>query len=106
MAKGKRKVVREIVGGEVYEYVPLGKHIVSAKGVCGGRPTFKYTRVEVRHVLDLLAHGWTIDQIVRDFNRPEIHPKAIKEAMQMAAKALERWSLEVGGSAFRRRCVL
>lgn len=99
MAKGKRKVVREIVGGEVYEYVPLGKHIVSAKGVCGGRPTFKYTRVEVRHVLDLLAHGWTIEQIVCDFNRPEIHPEAIEEALRLAAKALERWSLEVGKAA-------
>jgi hypothetical protein len=48
LKKRRQKVVREIVGGEVYEYVPLGKHIVSAKGVCGGRPTFKYTRVEVR----------------------------------------------------------
>ena len=71
LTKRRPKVVREIVGGEVYEYVPLGKHIVSAKGVCGGRPTFKYTRVEVRHILNLLAHGWTVDQIIQDFNLPE-----------------------------------
>ncbi len=99
MTKRRLKVVRELVGGEVYEYVPLGKHIVSAKGVCGGRPTFKYTRVEVRHVLDLLAHGWTIEQIVRDFNRPEIHREAIEEAMRLATEALERWALEVGEAA-------
>ena len=99
MTKRRPKVVREIIGGKVYEYVPLGKHIVSAKGVCGGRPTFKYTRVEVRHILNLLAHGWTVDQIVQDFNRPEINREAIEEAMKLAVKALERWAHEVGEAA-------
>jgi uncharacterized protein (DUF433 family) len=99
LKKRRQKVVREIVGGEVYEYVPLGKHIVSARGVCGGRPTFKYTRVEVRHILNLLAHGWTVDQIIQDFNRPEINREAIEEAMKLAAEALEWWAHEVGEAA-------
>lgn len=55
--QAKAKVVREIVGGEVYEYVPLGKYTVSAEGVCDGRPTSKYPRVEVRHIIDSPAHG-------------------------------------------------
>jgi uncharacterized protein (DUF433 family) len=85
MAKGKRKVVREIVGGEVYEYVPLGKHIVSAKGVCGGRPTFKYTRVEVATVLRLIAAGVSVDELVANF-KGRISRDAIEEALQWAAK--------------------
>jgi uncharacterized protein (DUF433 family) len=85
MAKGKRKVVREIVGGEVYEYVPLGKHIVSAKGVCGGRPTFKYTRVEVATVLRLIAAGVSVDELVANF-KGRISRDAIEEASQWAAK--------------------
>jgi uncharacterized protein (DUF433 family) len=85
MAKGKRKVVREIVGGEVYEYVPLGKHIVSAKGVCGGRPTFKYTRVEVATVLRLIAAGMSVDELVANF-KGRISRDAIEEALQWAAK--------------------
>jgi uncharacterized protein (DUF433 family) len=85
MAKGKRKVVREIVGGEVYEYVPLGKHIVSAKGVCGGRPTFKYTRVEVATVLRLIAAGVNVDELVANF-KGRISRDAIEEALQWAAK--------------------
>jgi uncharacterized protein (DUF433 family) len=85
MAKGKRKVVREIVGGEVYEYVPLGKHIVSAKGVCGGRPTFKYTRVEVATVLRLIAVGVSVDELVANF-KGRISRNAIEEALQWAAK--------------------
>jgi uncharacterized protein (DUF433 family) len=85
MAKGKRKVVREIVGGEVYEYVPLGRHIVSAKGVCGGRPTFKYTRVEVATVLRLIAAGMSVDELVANF-KGRISRDAIEEALQWAAK--------------------
>jgi hypothetical protein len=37
------KVMTEIIEGETYQYYPLGKHVVRAVGVCGGRPTFKYT---------------------------------------------------------------
>jgi len=33
-------------GGEPYEYYPLGEYIVIAPGVCGGRPTFKGTRLD------------------------------------------------------------
>ena len=41
------ELVREIVGGAPYEYYPLGEFVVIAPGVCGGRPTLKYTRLEV-----------------------------------------------------------
>jgi uncharacterized protein (DUF433 family) len=47
----------------------------------------------------LLAHGWTVDQIVQDFNRPEINREAIEEAMKLAAEALEWWAHEVGEAA-------
>lgn len=80
----RRKLVREIVGGEVYEYVPLGKYIVSAKGVCGGRPTFKYTRVEVSVVLRLLASGMSVDELVSNFEG-RITREAIEEALMWAA---------------------
>lgn len=85
--KRTTKWVREIVGGEVYEYVPLGKHIVAAKGVCGGRPTFKYTRVEVAVVLRLLAAGEIVDGLVANFGG-RIHRKAIEEALLWAAKSV------------------
>src|SRR5438093_7174788 len=44
----EQELVCEIVGGEPYEYYPLGQYVVRAPGVCGGRPTFKYTRIDVR----------------------------------------------------------
>ena len=35
----------EVVDGDKYEFYSLGEHIVIAPEVCGGEPTFKYTRI-------------------------------------------------------------
>lgn len=83
----RKKLVREDWGGEIYEYVPLGKYVVKAKGICGGRPTFKYTRIEVAGILDLLSAGWTVERIVEDYHRPELTHEAIEEAMRLASEA-------------------
>jgi len=80
-------LVRETRGGEVYEYYPLGKHIVVAPGVCGGKPTFKRTRIRVAFVLDLLAAGWTIEQVTRKYQASHLSAAAVKEAIQLAKKA-------------------
>jgi uncharacterized protein (DUF433 family) len=79
---------RELYRGELYEYYPLGQHVVAAPGVCGGRPTFKYTRIEVGVIFGWLANGCTIDGIVQDFNRPHLTREAIGEALALANQAL------------------
>jgi uncharacterized protein (DUF433 family) len=81
-------LVRETVGGEEYGYYPLGRHVVSAPGVCDGRPTFRHTRVEVAGVLELLASGWSIQRVVEEYGRPEINREAVEEAVRLAAEAL------------------
>lgn len=78
-------LVVENVGGEPYEYLPLGEHIVQAGGVCGGRPTFKYTRVEVSGVLDRLERGDSITQIVEAY-RGRIPAEAVSEAIVLYCK--------------------
>ncbi len=45
------ELITEAVKGEPYQYYPLGEHVVRAVGVCGGRPTFKYTRIEITGTL-------------------------------------------------------
>jgi uncharacterized protein (DUF433 family) len=82
----KRKMVREEIDGQVYEYFPLGKYVVSAPGVCRGRPTFKFTRIEVAGILDRLAGGDSIDDLVRNF-QGRFSRKALEEAINLAAKA-------------------
>ncbi len=88
MKRTAKRLVREAVGGEPYAYYPIGKYIVAAPGICGGRPTFKYTRLEVAVVLDLLAAGWTIEHLIREYAHSGLTPGAIAEAVQLAKEAL------------------
>ena len=96
MTNGKKKLVREVVGGEPYEYYPVTKHIVVAPGVCGGRPTFKYTRVDVRHALGLLAAGRSLEQVAEGYRVPV---KAVQEALALATKIIEERGKEIAKQA-------
>ena len=75
----------EIVDGEAYSFYPLGDHIVRAPAVCGGRPTFKYTRIEISGALDRVAAGETIDEIVRGY-RGRVPRAALIEALHMVTR--------------------
>jgi uncharacterized protein (DUF433 family) len=75
------ELVREVVGGEVYEYLPLGEYVVAARGVCGGRPTIKYRRLDARWVLGYLESGKSEEWIAREF---EIPIEAIREVVELA----------------------
>ena len=85
----KQRLVREMLGEEWYEYIPLGKFVVSAPAVCRGRPTFKYTRIEVAGGLERLADGHAIEALITD-SRGRLSREAIAEAATLAAKALTR----------------
>lgn len=76
------KLVTEIIGGEPYHYYPLGEHVVRAVGVCGGRPTFKYTRIEMTGTLERLAAGESLEDIVAGY-RGRVSHAAIREAVQL-----------------------
>ena len=78
-----RKPTVEEVGGERYEYFPIGKFVVEAKGVCGGRATFKYSRIEIAGVVARLHAGEDIDAIVEDY-----HGRISREAILEAAEIL------------------
>jgi len=81
-----RKLVCEVSNGCTYEYYPLGKHIVIAPGICGGRPTFKGTRVEVQTVLDALRSGQSMAKILAGY--PAVSQAAVQEAIELAAQTL------------------
>ena len=76
------RLVAEVVGDETYEYYPLGNHIVRALGVCGNRPTFKYTRIEITGTLDRLAAGEHIDDVVAGY-RGRVSKEAVIEAIRI-----------------------
>ena len=89
MPKVTKKLVHEIVGDEPYDYYPMGKYIVAAPGVCGGRPTFKYTRIEVEVVLDLFAVGESLERLVENF-QGRVPREAIEETLKLAVLLLKR----------------
>lgn len=96
---GKKGLVNEnLADGQVYEYFPLGKHIVCAPGVCHGRPTFKYTRIEVAGVLNWLCAGNSVDELI-EAHHGRVTLAALREAGALAGKALLR---QVGRQAATR----
>lgn len=84
----KTDLVTEMRGDEQYEYYPLGEYIVRALGVCGGRPTIKYTRIEADMLLALLKIGETPQEIVDGYNRPELPIEAVYEVIDLARTEL------------------
>ena len=80
--------IRETCGDTLYEYYPIGHYIVAAPGICGGRPTFKYTRLEVATILDLLAAGWSVERLVREYAQSHLTAEAVAEAIRLAKEAL------------------
>lgn len=79
----KQQLVRETLHGDPYEYYPLGKYIVAARGVCGGRPTIKYRRLDARHIIGFLKRGDTPNQIARNYRIPVA---AVEEAARLASQ--------------------
>lgn len=75
--------VTEILNGEPYEYSPMGDYVVRAVGVCGGRPTFKHTRIEIAGTLDRLNAGENIADIVEGY-RGSVSYEAVLEAIRIA----------------------
>lgn len=83
-------MITEMVGEEEYRYVPLGEYIVMAPAMCGGRPTFKYTRLEVSMILTLLQMGDTVDQVVTNYAKSNLTHAAVYEALSLAQQSFMR----------------
>jgi uncharacterized protein (DUF433 family) len=65
-----------------------GDRIVRDRGVCGGEPVFKGTRVTLRTVLASLAAGDSTENILTDF--PTLKPEDVRAAIAFAAASAEK----------------
>ncbi len=90
-----RQLVRELHGGEPYDYYPLGEHVVVAPSICGGRPTFKYTRLEVGVVLALIAGGASVEEAAEEYTLSGLTPAAVGEAIRLAGEALAQTAMSL-----------
>jgi uncharacterized protein (DUF433 family) len=63
------------------------ERIIRDKGICGGEPDFKGTRVTLRTVLASLADGDSAEDILSDF--PNLKAEDIQAAIAFAAASAE-----------------
>lgn len=70
----------------------LGRFIVADAGICGGKPTFRGTRILVADILAQVAQGMAWETIVEEW-RGAVSMDAIAEAVQLAREALIARSL-------------
>lgn len=75
----------------MYQMRSINTYIVSNPDICGGELTFKGTRVMVWQVLELLAAGETIEEILEDF--PTINRNHIMAALEYAKTFFQNTSL-------------
>jgi uncharacterized protein (DUF433 family) len=78
-------LVTENHGNEPYSYFPMGEYVVRAPGVCGGRPTFKHTRIEITGALARLAGGETLEAVVSGY-AGRVTREAVLEASEIMAR--------------------
>jgi len=64
------------------------KWIVVDPRVCHGKPVFKGTRILVSDVLEMLAEGMSIDEVLEEY--PQLTREMILEAIGVAAELLRR----------------
>jgi uncharacterized protein (DUF433 family) len=68
-------------GMEEFKWVEINPEI------CGGKPVIKGTRIPVKIILELLANGWTIEDIKEEYNLTE---EQIKDTIRFASQMLEK----------------
>lgn len=56
--------------------------------VLAGKPVVRGTRVSVEFILDMLANGWTIEEILGNY--PQLEGEDVIAALKYAAEVLKR----------------
>ena len=66
----------------------IGEYTVVDDEICHEKPSFKGTRVLVGDVLELLAAGVSIEEIVKDYY-PGLSEEMVGEALERAAEIVK-----------------
>ncbi len=64
----------------------MGRYIVADPRICHGEPTFRGTRIMVKHVLEQVSEGMAWEAISAEW-RGSITEDAIAEAVRLASQA-------------------
>ena len=72
-----------------------GRYIVADPEICHGQPTFRRTRIMVWQILEMIAEGMILDDIVKEWDG-RITKEAIAEAVSLANKLPEQGPVAIG----------
>jgi uncharacterized protein (DUF433 family) len=75
----------------IFEMETFLERITSNPRQCGGRPCIRGMRIRVSDVLDLLAAGLSMDQILQEM--PDLEMEDIKAALAYARRRIDHPSL-------------
>ena len=67
----------------------IGKYLASDTRVCGGRLIFRGTRILVADALELLAAGYAVDEVARQYGE-KITAAAVREAVRLTSRGVVR----------------
>jgi uncharacterized protein (DUF433 family) len=56
------------------------EHIITDDNILSGKPVIKNTRLSVEHVINLMASGWTEDQLLENY--PRLNKEKIMSVFQ------------------------
>lgn len=62
------------------------QYITATPGILGGKPCIKGTRISVELILETVANGASVSDIVREF--PQLPVEAVQEAIRYAIDGL------------------
>ena len=68
-------------------YLQIGKHLISHPRICGGRLSFRGTRIKVADILELLDSGMTLQQVASNYPGL-ISVEAIQEAAMLVSNGV------------------
>ena len=61
--------------------------IVTDPNICSGKPTIKGTRIMVKNILGLVAGGYAMDRILKEF--PELTADDVSAALKYASDVID-----------------
>ena len=62
------------------------QYVTSTPGILGGKPCIKGTRISVELILETVANGASVTDIVREF--PQLSTEAVQEAIRYTIDSL------------------
>lgn len=74
----------------------MTNRIVVDPAICFGKPHIKGTRLKVSFILELLGSGWTVEEILQEYDH--VRRKDVLACLSYAGKLLDNIKQDIGAT--------